>query len=78
MKVLIAKVNETLYDADAFSARVPGVAGEMTILDAHMPLVSPLKPGTVYVRKDKDAAEQEFQVSNGIVEVHKDGVTILL
>jgi F-type H+-transporting ATPase subunit epsilon len=78
MKLLIAKVNETLFDGDAYSARVPGSAGEMTILAEHMPLVTPLKAGTIYVRATKDAAEQEFVVTTGVVEVHGGGVTVLL
>ena len=78
MRVLIAKVNETLFDGDAYSARVPGSAGEMTILAEHMPLVTPLKPGTIYVRAVKDAPEQEFPVITGVLEVHGGGVTILL
>ncbi len=78
MKLLIAKVNETLYDADAYSVRVPGAAGEMTILSEHMPLVTPLKGGVIYVRAEKDAAEQEFKVTTGVLEVHGGGVTILL
>jgi len=78
MHLLIAKVNETLYEAEAYSVRAPGAAGEMTILSEHMPLVTPLKPGVIYVRKEKDAIEQEFIVTAGILEVHKSGVTVLL
>ena len=78
MKLLIAKVNETLFDGDTYSVRAPGEAGEMTILAEHMPLVSPLKPGTIYVRKEKDAPEQEFATTAGVLEVHGGGVTILL
>jgi F0F1-type ATP synthase epsilon subunit len=50
----------------------------MTILAEHMPLVTPLKAGTIYVRATKDAAEQEFVVTTGVVEVHGGGVTVLL
>lgn len=78
MHVLVAKVNETYFDGDAYSVRVPGAAGEMTILGHHMPLVTPLKGGVVYVRKEKDAQEQEFPVTAGVLEVHGGGVTVLL
>lgn len=78
MKVLIARVNESLFDGEAYSLRAPGLAGELTVLADHMPLVTPLKPGTVYLREEKDAKEQEFSVTGGVLEVHSEGVTVLL
>lgn len=78
MKLLIAKVNETLFDGDAYSVRVPGSAGEMTILAAHMPLVTPLKAGTIYVRETRDALEKEFEVTSGVLEVNPDSVAVLV
>jgi F-type H+-transporting ATPase subunit epsilon len=78
MHVLIARVNETLFDGDAYSLRAPGEAGELTVLAEHMPLVTPLKEGIVYLRSIKDEKEQEFSVKTGVLEVHKEGVTVLL
>ncbi len=76
MHVVIARVNELLYDGEAVSLTVPGSAGEMTVLPQHEPLISTLKPGTVTVRsKDGD---KTFVVENGVVEVRHDGATIIL
>jgi F-type H+-transporting ATPase subunit epsilon len=78
MKVTVARVGETLYEGEAYSLTVPGLAGVMTILGHHMPLVSTLKKGTVLVRETKDAEPKEFTIEGGIVEVSSDTATVLL
>ena len=50
MHIVIAKVDQNLFDGEAESLTVPGSAGEMTVLGEHMPLVTTLKPGTITVR----------------------------
>ena len=78
MRVIIARVGETLYEGEAHSLTVPGRAGEMTILSHHMPLVSTLKKGTVIVRETKDSAPKEFEIQEGVLEVSGDSATVLL
>jgi len=78
MKVTLARIGETLYEGEAYSLTVPGVAGVMTILSRHMPLVSTLKKGTVFVREEKDGPQKEFQIENGIIEFSGDSATVLL
>ncbi len=78
MKVIIARVNETLYEGEAYSLTVPGRAGVMTILSRHMPLVSTLKGGMISVRESRDAEVKEFEIEKGIIEVSGDTATVLL
>jgi F-type H+-transporting ATPase subunit epsilon len=78
MQIFIGKVGETLYDGEAYSLTVPGVAGEMTILGGHMPLVTTLKAGTVRLHVTKDSEPQEFAVEDGVLEVTGDGARVLL
>ena len=78
MRVIIARVGETLYEGEAHSLTVPGRAGEMTILSHHMPLVSTLKKGTVTVRETKDSEPKEFEIQEGVLEVSGDSATVLL
>ena len=78
MRVIIARVGETLYEGEAHSLTVPGRAGEMTILSHHMPLVSTLKKGTVIVRETKDSEPKEFEIQEGVLEVSGDSATVLL
>ena len=75
MHVVIAKVDEVLYDGEAKSLTVPGAAGEMTVLGHHEPLITTLKRGTITVRA---GAEKTFTVESGVLEVRSDGATVLL
>ncbi|KKW35855.1 hypothetical protein A2852_02570 [Candidatus Adlerbacteria bacterium RIFCSPHIGHO2_01_FULL_54_23] len=77
MHLIIAKVNEVLYDGEAESLTVPAVAGEMTVLARHMPLITTLKQGIVTVRP-KDNGDLTFQIVSGILEVRPDGATVIL
>jgi F-type H+-transporting ATPase subunit epsilon len=76
MRVVIAKVTENLYDGEAESLTVPGSAGEMTVLGEHMPVVTTLKEGTIVVRA-KDG-EKTFAIKGGVMEVRRDGATVIL
>ena len=78
MKLLIAKVNETLFDGEAYSLTAPGTAGELTVLKDHMPLVTTLKTGVISVRETKDGSPKEFSVETGVLEVTTKGATVLL
>ncbi len=78
MHVLIAKVDETLYDGDAQSLTVPGAEGEMTVLSRHMPLITTLKPGTIRVRVSKDTEPLLFQIDSGILEINRESATVIL
>ncbi|MBP9711175.1 MAG: F0F1 ATP synthase subunit epsilon [Candidatus Pacebacteria bacterium] len=76
MKVVIAKVDENLYDGEAESLTVPGAAGEMTVLGEHMPIVTTLKAGTITVRGSD--GEKTFDITGGVLEVRRDGATVIL
>jgi F-type H+-transporting ATPase subunit epsilon len=76
MKVVIAKVDEVYFDGEASSLTAPGASGEMTVLGNHMPLVTTLKPGTLTVRTAE--GEKQFQIDGGVMEVRRDGATVIL
>ena len=83
MRVIIAKVDENLFDGEAESLTVPGAAGEMTVLGEHMPLITTLKAGNIIVRLPAQAGAQGsepkiFPVTGGVIEVRRDGATIIL
>ncbi len=78
MRLTIARVDEVLFEGEAYSATVPGTAGEMTILSHHMPLVSTLKQGVIRVRELKDSSEKEFSIEKGVLEVTPEGATVIL
>ena len=78
MHVLIAKVDETLYDGEAYSLTVPGTEGEMTVLSHHVPLITTLKPGTLRLRETKDANPLFFPVESGVLEINREATTVIL
>jgi F-type H+-transporting ATPase subunit epsilon len=72
----VAAVDKIYFQGDVVSVTCPGRDGEVTILRHHVPFVTPLRPGTILIKKLD--GEEEITVSRGILEVHKEGVTILL
>lgn len=78
MHVVIAKVDEVLYEGEAYSLNVPASEGEMTVLGGHMPLVATLKKGVITVKSENSATAREFPIESGVLEVHRDGATVIL
>ena len=56
---------------------VPGAAGEMTILAHHAAIISPLRKGTIEVRRE-DGDTESFSLLSGTLEVSGDVVSILI
>ncbi len=71
MKLGIYSLQKVLYQGEAQSINCKTAAGEITILDHHLPLISVLEKGTV---KIVDLAKQEhfIPVVAGFIEV-RDG-----
>jgi F-type H+-transporting ATPase subunit epsilon len=60
----------------ASSIVAPGEVGYLGILKNHAPLVSTLKPGKLFWRKE--SGEQQYtQIGEGLLEVARNRVTIL-
>lgn len=78
MRVVIAKVGEVYFDGEAKSVTLPASEGEMTVLSGHMPLVTTLVAGTITLRENADATPKEFVIESGVLEIHKDGATVIL
>lgn len=78
MHVVIAKVDQNLYDGEAYSLTAPGSAGEMTVLSRHMPLVTTLKAGELRLRETQGAEPKIFPIDGGVMEVRHDGATVIL
>ncbi len=78
MHIVIAKVDETLYDGEAVSMTVPGTDGEMAVLGSHMPLITTLKAGAIVVREAGAHEPRRLMIDGGILEVRRDGATVVL
>src|SRR5256886_16336240 len=75
LHVDIVTVEGRRFKGDADFVVAPGSEGELGILPRHIPLLTPLAPGSVKVRNEGE--EQFFFVSGGFLEVRPDQVTVL-
>jgi F-type H+-transporting ATPase subunit epsilon len=78
MHVVIAKVDEVYFDGEAYAVIAPGSAGQLTVLSHHMPLVTTLKAGEIIVEEKQGGERKRFPVTEGVLEVHHDGATVIL
>lgn len=76
MHVTVSKVDGALFAGEARSLTVPAADGELTILPAHEPLITPLKAGQITVRTE--TGEEQIQVETGVCEISENKVTVLL
>ena len=76
MKVEILTPEKKLYSGEANLVKVPGTKGSFEILKKHAPLISTLEKGQIKILDQKNEPVF-FDISSGVIEVHKDIVTIL-
>lgn len=74
--VIIAKMDRVVFYGESFSVTLPGTEGELTVLKNHVSLITILKKGEITVRQENK--EEKFQVDSGILEVSKEGITVLV
>lgn len=75
MHVSVITPEQTAYEGEATSLTVPTVTGELTILPHHIPLITTLAPGTLFIRSAEK--EEVFAVSRGVLEVNGTSVRVL-
>ena len=77
LKLTVSKVDAPVFDGEVVSVHVPGVDGEMEILANHEALISPLKKGTLTIKK-VDGAEESHLIESGTLEISSNHATILI
>jgi F-type H+-transporting ATPase subunit epsilon len=77
LKLTISRVHGPVFDGEVVSVTVPGLAGEMTILAQHSSLISPLKKGTITLKKT-DGNTEMIEAESGTLEISYNHATILL
>ena len=75
MEVQIITPDSTLFSGEATLVVVPGIDGQIGILNNHAPLVSSLIKGIVKVKHDNK--EDLFDIPGGVVEVSLNKITVL-
>ncbi len=77
LEIEIVSPQSVLYSGRANAIFVPGAKGPFEILFNHAPIVSSLDPGIVRVI-DESGKEEIFACDSGMVEVHKNHVSVLV
>ena len=75
MEVQIITPDSTLFNGEATLVVVPGIDGQIGILNNHAPLVSSLVKGVVKVKHNDK--EDLFDIAGGVVEVSSNKITVL-
>jgi F-type H+-transporting ATPase subunit epsilon len=75
-EVHIATEDGELFFGQADSVTVSTLAGYITVLPNHVPIVSVVAPGVITVRAN--GGEQTFPSEHGIIDVRPEKVIILL
>ncbi len=77
LQLTISRVDMSLFDDGVVSVTVPGVAGDMTLLANHTAIISPLKAGTIAIKRE-DGEEESFAITSGTLELSDNHATILV
>ncbi len=77
LKLTVSQVNGPVFEGEVVSVHLPGIDGEMEILAGHEPLISPLRSGTITIKKP-DGSEEKLELRIGTVEVSNNHATILI
>ena len=77
MKIFAYNLSGTIFEGEADILIVPSSAGELSILENHIPIVTPLKSGTI-VLKQKGEIIKEIPVASGTLEVSDNKAILLL
>lgn len=76
IKFEIVTPERVVLEEEITQITVPTKAGEITVLPDHIPLVSSLMPGVVYLKK-RNGEDEVMSISGGFLEVLKNKVVIL-
>ncbi len=75
MKLYIYSLESIIYEGDADVITLPTTAGEISVLENHVPLISELKKGEIRIKNGN--TQEEFPITGGFAEI-KPRKTILL
>ena len=77
MTISILTPDKEIFAGDIKSVKVPGVSGQLQILNNHAPLISSLQRGEVTVVKT-DGASIKFAIEKGFLEILHNEVSLLV
>jgi F-type H+-transporting ATPase subunit epsilon len=76
MHVEILTPDKTLFSGEAEVITLPGVTGSFQLLENHAPMVANLGQGALSI--ESAGKKESFNIRNGLVEVLKNKVVVLV
>tara|TARA_B100000963_G_scaffold247617_1_gene216783 strand:- start:2079 stop:2465 length:387 start_codon:yes stop_codon:yes gene_type:complete len=73
-EVEIISPDKTIFKSDASEVTIPSYEGQMGILKDHIPLITFLRPGIIFI---KNHDEKKYYVEEGTVEFSNNNLLIL-
>ena len=72
----IISPDKSVFDEEIEMVIVPGSEGDIGVLSNHMPLITSLRLGNIYIYRNKKIIKK-FLVNGGIIEVSENKCTLL-
>ena len=72
----IISPDKSVFDEEIEMVIIPGTEGDIGVLSNHMPLITSLRLGNIYIYKNKKIIKK-FLVNGGIIEVLDNRCTLL-
>ena len=77
MKLYVYSLEKPMFEGEAVSVSLPTEAGEITVLNQHVPLVTTLAPGTIRIKQEK-GADVHIPLTGGYGEVSRKKMIVLM
>ena len=72
----IISPEKSIFDEEIEMVIIPGTEGDIGVLSNHMPLITSLRLGNIYIYRDKKIFKK-FLINGGILEVFDNRCTLL-
>ena len=72
----IISPEKSVFDEEIEMVIIPGTEGDIGVLSSHMPLITSLRLGNIYIYRNKKIIKK-FLVNGGILEVLENRCTLL-
>ena len=73
----VVSAEESIFSGVVEFAVFPGEAGELGVYPYHTPLLTRIRPGTIRLKVQGQAADELVYVSGGMLEIQPDMITVL-
>jgi F-type H+-transporting ATPase subunit epsilon len=76
LRLSINALEKSIFDGEAEFLTLPATEGELTILEGHLPLITPLKPGKISFGTKKKT--ESIPIKGGVLQVSPGKATVLI